>query len=454
MAFDAKVFNELLRKLNEYNSWLVELLHGHYARKLEETTRKTYLEIVQVKTTVAELKELVQASKLLEDHVNHHAAHNDKSSNDHILGHLSKFKEISLAHDISAEQPPSYLEVTRSPLIAKNAVKYGMSAADQENTLDRIRDSCEHSSDDGTTTYGWIEWKSYKPIMNLKTRRSEPKEGNVKRIKELVTLLQASNIPEFRTPKCLGYFDDRADTEESSNPERFGIIFQHAIQYPNAPSPISLLKAIQHRLCPSLTARVAMAHKLATSMLYLHAVKWLHKGLRSDGVTFFPDPKTQDIDFTEPYLSGFEYARPDRDGIHSTSPGGRAPRDELYVHPSYQGANAVGTYRKTFDIYSLGIVLLEIINWRPIHKLLRLKSDERPTPPQLKVVREWLLEDEKSPLTSNIGDRLYTATRSCLQGLTAFGLEEGVNESAPDVGARLQRGFGEIVVDGLAAIVV
>ena len=46
VAFDADFFKELLRKLSEYNDYLYELMHGQHARKLEETTRNTYLEMV------------------------------------------------------------------------------------------------------------------------------------------------------------------------------------------------------------------------------------------------------------------------------------------------------------------------------------------------------------------------------------------------------------------------
>ena len=84
---------------------------------------------------------------------------------------------------------------------------------------------------------------------------------------------------------------------------------------------------------------------------------------------------------------------------------------------------------------------------------LKFEDKEHPSPPELKAVREQLL-GTKSPLTRNIGDRLYTATRSCIQGLTAFGLKEGDDELSPTVGTALQKSFTKVVIDNLKEIVV
>lgn len=86
---------------------------------------------------------------------------------------------------------------------------------------------------------------------------------------------------------------------------------------------------------PSLTERIALAHRISVSVLYLHAVNWLHKGLRSDSIVFFPAAGSTTTEICHPVLSGFEYSRPDKEG-ETTTGGNLNNWWELYVHPDYQ----------------------------------------------------------------------------------------------------------------------
>lgn len=67
VAFDRDVFKKLLGRLTELNDYLHEMMHGHQARALEVATQRTYLEMVQVRVSVDELKHLVTAAMLLQD---------------------------------------------------------------------------------------------------------------------------------------------------------------------------------------------------------------------------------------------------------------------------------------------------------------------------------------------------------------------------------------------------
>jgi hypothetical protein len=97
----------------------------------------------------------------------------------------------------------------------------------------------------------------------------------------------------------------------------------------------------------------------------MYAARWVHKGIRGDNIIF----SSLGLECNELYLSGFEYARPDQVGTYRT---GRGPgaRNEVYVYPKYQFQIARGTYQKTYDIYSLGIVLLELPYWQPIQEIM------------------------------------------------------------------------------------
>ncbi|MCJ1394987.1 hypothetical protein MMC18_007868 [Xylographa bjoerkii] len=457
VAFDEDVFKTLLRKLTEHNDYLHELMHGHHARQLEETTRNTYLELVQVRSSIDELRNLMTAVLVLGDRSAERSSINAaQGRNEQMLQSLAKCKGLSLANDAADdEKPPTYHEATTKTNIAYSAISYNEISADPETATGRVRVAGTYTTNDKDIPV-WIEWKTYRVELNRDSLRRYPLPENVTRVRELVGLLQQSQMSEFRIPRCAGFFDDRDDKDDSNHPDRFGIVFEKPDPSPDAPGPLSLLDAIIRLPCPSLSVRVVLAHKVANSLLYLHAVKWLHKSLRSDGIIFFPEPHSQEPNLAEPFLSGFEYARPDRDGIGSTG----APQDplaELYVHPSYQGADAVGTYRKTFDIYSLGIVLLEIMYWQRIQNIMALPDSARPRPRELKAIRARLLQDGApylGSLKASVGDKIHTAVKSCIEGLTAFELLEGDNEMDGVVGATLQRNFTRRVVNNLRDVVL
>lgn len=84
---------------------------------------------------------------------------------------------------------------------------------------------------------------------------------------------------------------------------------------------------------PSLSAWVALIRTLAESLEKLHAVDWLHKDVRSDNIIFFSCKEDDLLDLKKPYLSGFDYSRPES----SVSLSENAPTslcNDLYHHPN------------------------------------------------------------------------------------------------------------------------
>ena len=466
-AFDVVVFKELLQKLAEYNDYLSALMHGHHARKLEEMVRNTYLEMVLVRSTVKELKHLMSAALILgerqpqilsEDVDQVQAAH---QKNDELLRSLAGFKTLSVATDKGGnDRPPDYEEITRSTMKAYTSIWY-----DEEQTQtstyvakSSMRADGKFSPGQGQQIQVWIEWKPYRSAYKRGTHQLVPISAHTKRIRELAALLEMDKPEQFHVPKCRGYFDDRDDALESEHEERFGLIFEKPFQNAESASPISLLQAFASE-CPSLTERVTVANKIATSILYLHAVKWLHKGICADSIVFFPRDDSHEPDrptnYMKPYLCGFEYARPDRDGATTTS-GRTSQSHEMYRHPSYQGAKALGNYRKTFDVYSLGIVLFEIAFWEPIQSILEIEDPETATSEELAAIRDRLLnpgDKYLGGLRATMGGRYCKAAQICVRGREALGISEEDNEADVIIAARLQKAFTENVLGNLAAIV-
>jgi hypothetical protein len=85
-------------------------------------------------------------------------------------------------------------------------------------------------------------------------------------------------------------------------------------------------------------------------------------------VVMLPD-ETDNLEIRKSRLSGFEYSRPDISGTSTSIPPVHAEW-EIYRHPDYQGMKPQPA-RKTYDIYSLGIVLIEIALWQSIGTIMK-----------------------------------------------------------------------------------
>jgi serine/threonine protein kinase len=97
--------------------------------------------------------------------------------------------------------------------------------------------------------------------------------------------------------------------------------------------------------------------------MQLHGTNWLHKAFRGDNILFFSSDK-----ITHPYLADFEYARDVQTQSIGHRPGGKNAKDYCY-HPDVQHG-----YNKVLDLYSLGVVLLEIAFWRLLGPQFRDKK--------------------------------------------------------------------------------
>ncbi|KAF3037367.1 hypothetical protein E8E12_006894 [Didymella heteroderae] len=292
----------------------------------------------------------------------------------------------------------------------------------------------------------WVEWKLMEPSP-LGRSDSNLEE----RMKNLAALLKWNssadediNPYQFRAPHCLGYFNDE-------HGGRFGLVFQKPTGA-SAEAPVtlhSLLTAVDSEgdaHIPSLTDRIALMRLLSDTIERMHAVDWLHKGLRSANILFFRDSKTHQVNLANPYISGFEYSRPVQRDDMTERPSDSLGSD-IYRHPFVQQANHRGGFKKSHDLYSLGVLLFEIAYWQPLDQILGLDlNDPRFRPKDAYRVRERLLSERKwlKHIKSHQGDTVEAVIRICLEGPQAF--MGGEFDEASDFGAELQRAFGEKVV--------
>ncbi|KAF2791696.1 hypothetical protein K505DRAFT_409080 [Melanomma pulvis-pyrius CBS 109.77] len=205
------------------------------------------------------------------------------------------------------------------------------------------------------------------------------------RIERIVLLLRVQR-GDLRTLRCIGYIHDISG-------QCWWMAFDYPTTIPRTLSsrvPISLLDLFADKtsIRPPLEARITLAGILASSVSGLFNSSWLHKSIRSENILFpqqtvlkletIPDV----FDTTSPFLTGFEYSRQHME----RSLGKLCYRDvnrAIYQHPFYQG-QAPNPYRIQYDMYSFGLVLVEIARWMPLASFLDNKkpSTASAKPPQ------------------------------------------------------------------------
>ena len=184
-----------------------------------------------------------------------------------------------------------------------------------------------------------------------------------------------------------------------------------------------LLNLFEHQRNPSLSYRVQVAVALAETVLQLHTAGWLHKGIRSENVLFLDRDKLcwEIGNSLGPYLAGYDYSRADNP-LEMTEDAPQTSNIDVYRHPQAQGA-ARPSFNKSFDLYALECVLLEIALWKKLQDILFQAGSVPDTQPENHVTtnadelahlrwdavlrgRECLLDMEKSnPLLDEVAFR-------------------------------------------------
>lgn len=178
----------------------------------------------------------------------------------------------------------------------------------------------------------------------------------------------------YRILDCIGYFED-------PRPNVFGIIYRLPSHADPLKEPLSLHERLDQRhRAPSLDVRIQIAKMLAVSLNELHTSGWLHKGISSKNVVFFysngnhtsehevlEEEKDEKM-LSRPFLVGFEISRPQADSRGTED---KLPKDQpdenrsMYRHPSQSSLSS----RREHDIFSLGVVLLEIGCWQRVENI-------------------------------------------------------------------------------------
>jgi Prion-inhibition and propagation len=253
-----------------------------------------------------------------------------------------------------------------------------------------------------------VEWRWYDPQRGREAVRAVLQ----RRIEALVAMLKEKpRSDSFRILDCIGYFEDNSDT-------RFGITFRLPNDYDprRDPAPMSLSETMTKHSTniPYLGERFRLAYILAQSVHAMLAIGWLHKGISPHNILFFrkhPGPSTGPISLETPYFTGFALSRRD-DPAEDSSRTAAAREMAIYRHPDVAGLDGgpIARYRAIYDIYSLGIILLEIGAWRSISTFAPRSSISSLE------FRTLLLDRVVPSLGAAMGERYMIAVRKCLEG--------------------------------------
>ena len=278
-----------------------------------------------------------------------------------------------------------------------------------------------------------VDWRHAKP--------SNPRFGIeesqlVRRWAAIVQLLhETSNMAgagDYRLLDCVGYIED-SGSEDGQNTPVVGFISLFPPWADEESVPVTLFSLLQQAFdsdspgsIPSLGTRFTLARSLANALYQLQCSNWLHRNLSSSQVLFFTDPATHALRLDRPYLIGFQYSRPDdnndpnhrRDGRREdaiVSEGMRRNRwasavPELYLPPRFADPTRHRRYRRSDDVYSLGVMLFEIAFWEPVYVFHEAGNTADDT-------ARRVLETVEAELAAEVGEIYADAVRRCLVGL-------------------------------------
>ncbi|KAL8688393.1 MAG: hypothetical protein Q9218_005684 [Villophora microphyllina] len=227
-----------------------------------------------------------------------------------------------------------------------------------------------------------------------------------RRIDQLAKFLSAAGSNSLGTLPFRGY------VEEAEN-RRHALLFNFPPDTIEA-NPISLHDMIESpalgRLW-SLSNRFQLASDLAKIIGTFHMFDWIVKRFDSLSVRFCTLVGNESPELSKAYLTGFEYVRP----VSGSTSGPMLDMNEqgaLYRHPDLQAEPNI-ELSKIRDLYSLGVVLLEIGLWTTARQLVQ--QARPPKPSSLAQSKEEYIRKANSRLPLRMGTSYTQAVVACLR---------------------------------------
>jgi hypothetical protein len=267
------------------------------------------------------------------------------------------------------------------------------------------------------------------------------KEDNIPlslvRLQRLNNLLRSPDTKsESVLPRLLGCFEDPQQP-------RYGLVFElprktrktvpEARRLYKTSNPTTLLDILQDASrkqanptsgvglwVPSLDDRFTIAHKLVSGICALSSQSYSHGEINSHAVALLPrvprPSSSTSFEFRDAFLGGFDLF------TESTfDPAYRDGNQNIYRHPAdpkVTGTDNIHLHESVYDLYSLGLVLLEIGLWMPLSDIFKEKYSLEDF--RLRINRIWARR-----LASKCGSAYMRAVQKCLGA-------DGMSDQSPE----------------------
>ena len=293
----------------------------------------------------------------------------------------------------------------------------------------------------------FVEWQSY---IGTSGRPNKLAEEQIHRLGDFLSIPDRPH--DLRILDCIGLFNDKTSS-------RYGVVYHlpwymrdlarrvHRKDLGHVCKPSSLTHLLDNvDAVLDLGIRFDLAKKLVYSIVALHTCGWLHKDIRSRNIFFFPARPANNRSFNNrqkdigrPYIMGYGLSRPDdvamsiqrneirlgqdysRDDRVRVTDISRAPQEDveidLYKHPD-KVVNPARRFRHSYDIYSMGLVLLEVGLWQSLEMFKNGSWTDSYT------FRKFVLEKLVPDLWGQCGSIYGGVVKDCLTMSTDIGLED------------------------------
>ncbi|MCJ1276534.1 hypothetical protein MMC21_004340 [Puttea exsequens] len=389
---DKRRIEYLIKKLGGYNDSLNQM-----SSRLEQEKHRRRLRALLSTGDIAELEYLETAARMF-----HHPDIQRMASARSVIEQANRPEPAKKLHD-SSERPMSPISEFR---LEMNQLKW----QDTPYGTDRPRAMATYL---GSSVI--VDWQS---CSDDTWRRQYPLEFHA-RTDKLAQILNSNLRPlSLSVLHCVGYLDKNSNVTgyafrlpENAAPGSSPVTLEHLLKNVRKPEDI-----------PDLGERFDLAKALVNTIFEIHNLGWMHKNISPKNILFWPKSGTKDEwNVSEPYLMGFDIARPNQPGEVTEKPTPQ-PEDDIYRHPFYKGEKP-RTFQPSYDMYSLGILLYEIGRWRRVivPQTTQHRNANSDRPPLVSIYSdpdfvEKLLEDGSvKDLKRTAGTRYRDAVVTCLR---------------------------------------